>query len=282
MLEMIQAIVLGIVQGATEFIPVSSSGHLVIIPWLFGWGPPSLLFDTMLHWGTLAAIFVVFWRDLWDLFMAALRSIGSRSLADPDARLAWFIVAASIPVVAVGLLFKDQIEQLFAAESAGPLIAGVFLLVTAALLVGSELLARNMTRPRLLDEFNWGDAVVIGLAQALAIFPGLSRSGSTISAGLARKIRRDEAARFSFLLGTPAFLGAGLLQLTDAVQTDPGQVASQAAVLIVGFLAAAITGVLAIRFLLAYLRTRSLYAFAIYCIVVGVAVIGLSLTGFGG
>lgn len=280
--EIFQAIVLGIVQGLTEFIPVSSSGHLVIVPWLLGWDPPPLVFDTILHWGTLTAILLVFWRDFWDMIIAALRSIASRSLADPDARLAWLIVLASIPVVVIGLAFKDFFERLFVSEDAAPLVAGVFLLVTAALLIGSELLARSMTEPRKLGGLRVSDAVIIGLAQAVALFPGISRSGSTIAAGLARRIRRDEAARFSFLMGAPVFFGAGLLQISETMAADGGQLSGHAPALVAGFLAAAITGVLAIRFLLNYLRTRSLYAFAIYCIVVGLAVIGLSMAGYGG
>ena len=279
--EIFEAIILGIVQGATEFIPVSSSGHLVIVPWLLGWDPPPLVFDTILHWGTLTAILVVFWRDFWNMTVAALRSIGSRSLADPNAKLAWLIVLASIPVMIIGLTFKDFFEQLFVSEDTAPLVAGLFLFVTAALLIGSELLARSMAQPRRLQSLRVSDATIIGLAQAAALFPGISRSGSTIAAGLARKVRRDDAARFSFLMGAPIFLGAGLLQISEAVTTDGNQLAGHAPALIAGFLAAAITGVLAIRFLLNYLRTRSLYAFAIYCIVVGCIVVGLSMAGYG-
>ena len=280
MQELIQALILGIVQGATEFIPVSSSGHLVIVPWLFGWDPSPLLFDTILHWGTLTAIIIVFWRDFWRIFTATVGSLFRRSLADPDARLGWYIVIGTIPAAVLGLFFKDFFENLVMSETAGPLAAGFFLLVTASLLIGSELIARNMTVGRMLDEIKLGDAVFIGMAQAFDLFPGVSRSGSTIAAGLVRRIRRDEAARFSFFLGAPTFLGAGLLQLGDALATDSSEVVAMAPELIVGFLAAAITGVIAIRFLLNYLRNHSLYPFAIYCIIVGLSVIGLNLAGY--
>lgn len=272
MLEIIKAIVLGFVQGATEFIPVSSSGHLVIVPWLLGWEPFGLVFDTMLHWGTLLAIFAVFWRDFWAMIKAALASIVNRSLADPNARMAWFIVLASIPAAIAGLSFKDQIEALFHS----PRTAASFLLVTAALLAGSEQLAKRIKTLHSLEKLTLWDSLIIGLAQAVALAPGISRSGSTMAAGLARGLRRDEAARFSFLLGTPAFFGAGLLALKDALSVDASQVQDQMSILVVGFMVSALTGFMAIRFLLNYLRTRSLYLFAGYCAVVGLIVVGLT------
>lgn len=265
--------VLGIVQGLTEFIPVSSSGHLVIVPWLLGWKSPGLLFDTVLHWGTLLAIFVFFWREFLLIIQASLRSLVQRSLADPNARLGWYIVVGSIPAATAGLLLKEFIEGLFAS----PVAAGGFLLVTALLLAGSEQLARHTKNWKTSASLTWRDAILIGLAQAVALAPGISRSGSTIAAGLARGLRREDAARYSFLLGTPAFLGAGLLQVGDAMATAPDLLAAQLPMLIVGFLFSALFGFLAIRFLLAYLRQRTLYGFAVYCTVVGVAVLLLGL-----
>ncbi|MEZ4861561.1 MAG: undecaprenyl-diphosphatase UppP [Caldilineaceae bacterium] len=269
MLDFVKAIVLGIVQGATEFIPVSSSGHLVIVPWLLGWNSSSLLFDTILHWGTLLSIVLVFWRDFWAIIVATLRSLWSRSLADLYARLGWYIIVGSIPAALLGIYFKDFFEALFGS----PLAAGSFLFVTAFLLISSELLLQRLTVRRPLEKLSWGDIIVIGMAQAIALAPGISRSGSTIAAGLARGIRREDAARYSFLLGTPVFLGAGLLQLLDVASTPGNDVVSQVPVLLVGFVVSAISGFIAIRFLLAYLRTRTLYPFAIYCILVGLLVV---------
>ncbi len=271
-MDIIQAIILGIVQGATEFIPVSSSGHLVIVPWLLGWEKPSLLFDTMLHWGTLVAIFVVFWRDFLALIRAWFGSIARRSFADPNARLAWFIIVGTIPAVAAGLLFNDFLESMFL----NPQAVGFFMLITAGLLAGSEQLAKRSQATRDLDHMNWTDAIVIGVAQSFALLPGISRSGSTIAAGLGRGIRRDLAARYSFLLGTPAFLGAGLLQLVKTVGDNSATLAGNVAPMVAGFIAAAVVGVLAIRFLLRYLRNRTLYVFSIYCLVVGLLTITLS------
>lgn len=272
-IDLIQAIILGFIQGATEFIPVSSSGHLVIVPWLFGWDKPSLLFDTMLHWGTLLAIFVVFWRDFLAMIRAWFQSIARRSLADPDARIAWFIIVGTLPAVAAALLFEDPLEAMFL----NPRGVGFFLLVTAALLFFSEQWTqRRGQEGRALARMTWLDAIAIGAAQALALIPGISRSGSTIAAGLARGIRRDQAARFSFLLGTPAFFGAGLLQVVKVMGADANLLVGNLTPIIVGFVVSAVTGVVVIRFLLGYLRSHSLYIFAAYCVVLGLVMIGLS------
>jgi undecaprenyl-diphosphatase len=274
--EIIQAIVLGIVQGLTEFIPVSSSAHLVIVPWLLGWEHQSLLFDTVLHWGTLISILAVFWRNLWAIFVATLGSLARRSLADPNARLGWYIVVGSIPAAVTGFLFKDFFEGLFGS----PLAVGCFLLVTAALLTISELIARRRRPTKDLTMMSWGQAIFIGLAQAVALAPGISRSGSTMAAGLSTGLRREEAARFSFLLGSPIFFGAALLQLIDSLETDTAEVVAQLPELIIGMVVSAVVGYLAITGLLNYLRSRSLYVFAVYCLVVGLLVIGLSLSGW--
>lgn len=276
MSEIIQAIVLGIVQGLTEFIPVSSSGHLVLVPWFFGWEHQSLLFDTMLHWGTLISIFAVFWRDFWAIIVATLTSLVRRSLANPNARLGWFIIVGSIPAAVTGLLFKDFFEALFGS----PLAVGFFLLFTASILAGSEVMMTRVRRKSDLTTMNWVQAIAIGLAQAVALAPGISRSGSTMAAGLATGLRREEAARYSFMLGTPAFLGAGLLQLMDALGTDPAEVSAQLPVLLIGLVVSAVVGYLTIRGLLAYLRTRSLYIFSIYCIIMGALVIILNIVGW--
>lgn len=277
MFEIMKAIVLGVVQGATEFIPVSSSGHLVIVPWLLGWEPSTLLFDAILHWGTLLSLLIVFGQDFWNMLLAVLRSIRTRSL-DADARLAWLIVLGSIPAAVFGYLVKDALEALFLGASA-PLVAGFSLLVTALLLATSEFLTAKSVNFRSLDELKVRDSVAIGLAQVLALLPGVSRSGSTIAAGLVCGLRRETAARFSFLLGAPVFFGAGLLELTDTVLEEQAQFIADLPVLLIGFAVSAITGFLAIRFLLAYLRENSLYIFAAYCLVAGCIVLALNFSG---
>ena len=255
-MEIIQAIVLGLLQGATEFMPVSSSGHLVLVPWLLGWGSPGLVFDTVVHWGTLVAVLAYFWRDWIELIGAWLRGLVRWDWRDPLARLAWLLILGSIPAAVLGFLFEDFFESLFGK----PAWVAFFMLVTAALLTLGELLGK---RRRSQADLGWLDAILIGLAQASAIAPGISRSGATISTGLFRGLERDAAARFSFLLATPIIFGAGLFKLTDlGAMADP---AGQILGLVAGFLAAAVAGYVCIWALLRYLQRGRLYPFAVYC-----------------
>ena len=266
-MNLIQALILGLIQGATEFIPVSSSGHLVLVPWLLGWPAPGLLFDTVVHWGTLVALLAVFWQDLWQLARAWLLSLRGQVRGTPvdetvktDARLAWWIIMGTIPAALIGWLFKDWFEKLFAT----PLAAAAFLSLTAAILAASERWGR---RDKPLARMSLADALLIGLAQAAAIAPGISRSGATMGMGLARGLRRDSAARYAFLLATPIIFGAGLLQLIDLFGAS-GE-GAELPPLIIGFLTAAASGYACIRFLLRYLQRGRLYPFAIYCAAVG-------------
>jgi undecaprenyl-diphosphatase len=277
-MDIIQAIILGIVQGATEFIPVSSSAHLVLVPWALGWPNPGLLFDTMLHWGTLAAVVTYFWREWIAVIRAFFRSLFMRGpwnsapggrLADPDSRLAWGLILGTLPAVIVGFLFKDFIESLFGT----PLAVGAFLLVTAALLAIAERIGK---RERSLDQLNLPDSLVVGIGQAIAIAPGISRSGATMAAGMGRGLTREGAARFSFMLATPAILGAGVLQLYDVVR-GTGTMTSSPLAVVAGTLTAAVVGYLVIRFLLNYLRRGTLYVFAAYCAVIGAIVVVANL-----
>ena len=267
-MNLFQAFSLGVLQGATEFLPVSSSGHLVLVPWLLGWHAPGLAFDAVVHWGTAVAVVVYFWRDWVALVQAVFRSLRERSLVGQNARLAWFILLGTMPAALIGYLLEDFFEGMFAR----PLAAAGFLLVTAALLAASERLGR---RERDLDALVWPDALLVGLAQALAILPGVSRSGATIAAGLARGLRREPAARFSFLLATPIILGAGLLKVVGLAQT--GGLAAQGPTLVVGFVTAGIVGFGCIHFLLRYLQRHRLYPFAVYCAIAGVACLLVAL-----
>jgi undecaprenyl-diphosphatase len=261
-----QAVVLGIVQGATEFLPISSSAHLVLVPWLLGWASPDLVFDTIVHWGTLAAVVLYFAGDLWVIIRDwALGTFRLRP-ATPSTRLGWLIILGTIPAVLMGALGEEPVEALFAA----PAWAAGFLLVTAAILVVSERIGRQT---RDAESMTWWEALLIGLAQGLALAPGISRSGATIAMGLVLGLRRPAAARFSFLLSVPIILGAGLLQLLDFVGT-PGA-SDSAGLLAVGFLAAAVSGFLAIHFLLSFVRRRRLYPFAAYCALLGITALAL-------
>jgi undecaprenyl-diphosphatase len=269
-------------QGATEFLPVSSSGHLVLVPWLLRWQSPGLVFDAVVHWGTAAAVIVYFWEDWLSLFRAAINALRERRFfRSPTAAhgayedtgtgrplLAWLIVVGTLPGVLAGYFLEDFFEGMFARPAA----AAGFLLVTAGLLAASEWLGR---RERDLDELGWLDSLVVGVGQALAILPGISRSGATIAAGLVRGVKREPAARFSFLLATPIILGAGLLKVVELV--GGGGLATYGPTLLVGFLAAAAVGLGCIHFLLRYLQRRPLYAFAFYCAVFGIICLLVSL-----
>jgi undecaprenyl-diphosphatase len=267
-MTLVQALILGIVQGATEFLPISSSGHLVLVPWLFGWDfEPKIafVFDVLVQWGTIAAVITYFWRDLLTLARAWLVGLWNRRPFDePQARLAWLLLLATLPAAILGLLLKSTVESTFDR----PLTVSFFLLGTAALLYFAERGSRPFKSVPVLT---WIDSLWIGLAQALALFPGISRSGATIAGGLFRGLERGEAARFSFLLSVPTMLGAGLIALADLFNSPSA--AQQIVPLLTGFLAAALTGFLAIRWLLRYLQRRRLYIFSIYCLV-------LALGGF--
>ncbi len=260
MINVFQAMLLGIIQGATEFVPVSSSAHLVIVPWLLRWPEPGVVFDTMLHLGTLLAVVLVFWKELWALVQAWFGSVIARKLDTAEARLAWWLLLATIPAALMGVLLKQQFEALFSA----PLFVAIFLLVTGLWLVLAERLGRREGRA---DGLHWWQSVLVGVAQGVAIAPGISRSGATIGTGMLLGLKRDQAARFSFLLSVPIILGTGLVQATKLLSLP--DLGAQLPPILFGFLAAFVSGYACIRFLLSYLRDHSLSVFAVYCWVLG-------------
>jgi undecaprenyl-diphosphatase len=260
-MSLFQALVMGIVQGATEYIPVSSSAHLVLVPWLLGWDDAPFTFEVLVQWGTLVGVFIYFWRDLWDIARDMVLGLAHRQpLETESARLGWYILLGTVPAVIFGFLLKDIFEAAFAA----PLAAAVFLLGTAAILMVAEHFGR---RERSMGDLGWLDALIVGFWQVLALFPGISRSGSTISGAMLRGFDRPPAARFSFLLSVPALLGAGFLAIVDLLEA--GSLGTDLPAILVGFVAAAITGYLCIRWLLGYLQRHSLRVFAIYCATFG-------------
>lgn len=257
-MSILEAIFLGILQGATEFLPISSSGHLVLIPFLFNIGEPDLNMISIVHEGTLLAVLIYFRRDVWEIIKGVLSGLQQkRPFATPEARLGWFIVVGSIPAGAAGIFLESFFEEVFGT----PLLAALFLLVTAAFLTAGE---RMLSGKKDMAQMSWLDAIIVGVFQMLALFPGISRSGSTIAAGLWRGLDRTTAARFSFLLGIPAILGAGLLSGIDIMQS--GGATTSWSLYAVGFLAAAVSGYACIHFLLTWLRRRNLYLFVYYCV----------------
>lgn len=259
--DLLRAIVLGIIQGLTEFLPISSSGHLILIPALFGWDDQGLAFDVGLHVGTNVALLAYFWRDWWHMGLSTLGDLAReranlRAYRD-DSRLLFLIALGSIPAAAVGLLFADWIE---ANVRQAWLVAVMLAAVGTVMLIAD----RVSTHLRGMHSLGVRDAVLIGLAQAGALIPGVSRSGATMSMALFLHVRRDDAARFAFLLGTPAFVGAALLKASDL----SGQTAHEWGQLVAGLLTSAIVGFLVIHYLLRFLRTRTLLTFVIYRYVV--------------
>jgi undecaprenyl-diphosphatase len=276
----LQAALIGLLQGLTEFIPVSSSAHLELAPWIAGWKSDGLLgslsFDVFLHLGTLLALLGYFGGDWLRLLGAALASIRERRLGDnPDRRLAWLLILATIPAAVIGFVGEDLIDKALHADTdqVRLAIAGFVVVGAVALWVAD----RFGSRRREVDGLSVPGAVAIGLSQALALLPGISRSGATISAGLALGLTRESAARFSFLLATPITLGAGLYgsrKLLDVSHTGTEWLAIAA-----GFAAAAISGILAISFMLSWLRTRSVTVFSVYRLLFAGLIVVLVLVG---
>ena len=272
MISILEAIILGIFQGLTEFIPVSSSAHLIVVPWLFGWSDlavNSLAFDVALHLGTLVAVLWFFSADWLRLIRAGIASLRERKIgADPDRRLAWLLVIGCIPGGIAGVLAESQVEALFHQpdqphQPVAMIGIAVMLAVAGAALLLADRLARHQ---RGLNSLGLKDALIIGCAQALALFPGVSRSGATITAGLALGLERPAAARFSFLLSAPIVAGAGLKSAWDVFQElQAGTMAASSLIFFpIGFAAAAITGYFCIKFLLQYLQGHSTAVFAYY------------------
>lgn len=275
-MEWWQAIILGVVQGLTEFLPISSSGHLVIFPWLFGWETSSLAFDVSLHLGTLVAVIVYFRREIARMIAAIPLALsapigtlrgeqaGPRSA---DARLGLLLVIAAVPGAVAGVLVEPTVEEIFHTEensrTAISVIATMLIVVGIVMWIGE----RVGRRVRKIPQMRWLDALVIGCAQALAVIPGTSRSGSTITAGLFRNLERDDAARFSFLAGMPLILGAGLKSLLDVAQDGAG--GESLSVFLLGGVAAALVGFVTIAGLLKFLQRQSTFVFTVYRILFG-------------
>jgi undecaprenyl-diphosphatase len=260
-MSVFEAIFLGAVQGITEFLPVSSSGHLVLFQKLLGVSGQALFFDTLVHGGTLVAVFAVLWRDIWDILKRIIQP------------LTGYLILATIPAVAAALLFKETIEGAFASGS----FLGFSFLATSILLVFAEFFSKRAKFLKGKGEMGWLDALIIGVLQAVAMVPGVSRSGATLSGALSRGLKRDFAARFSFLLSIPAILGALLLQLKDLLKGSAADLNAAGTIgvlpLLAGTISAALVGFFAIRLMLKIVRERSLLGFALYTGVLGLAVL---------
>lgn len=269
-MPLIEVIVLGLVQGITEFLPISSTAHLALVPWLFGWQDPGLAFDIALHVGTLAAILVYFYRD-W--IQVLLQGFGIRFDGDPALRrnpkLLWLMAAATLPVGVVGLIFKEQAETTWR----NPNVIAAMMILVGILIWLAE---RAGKRQKDLAQLSPADALTIGVAQALAVVPGTSRSGVTIAAGLFRNLDRASAARFSFLLSTPAIGAAAAKDFYDLLKHDGGLPADMRMPFAVGILVSAVSGTLVIHLFMNFLRRSNFNVFVLYRIVFGIIIIALA------
>ena len=288
-----EAVLLGLVQGLTEFLPISSSAHLIIVPWLFGMSEPGLAFDAALHVGTLIAVLIYFRNEFIGMAKAipvALRdprglfAHTARSEKEQNARLLWLIVIGSIPGVifglgasASGLVLESKIDDLFHNTTHKNRAVAIVALAMMSLAVVLFIAERVAKHRRPLESLNLKDAIFIGLAQGLALIPGVSRSGATITAGLFRDLKRADAARFSFLLGSPIIAGAGVKALKDLAGSNLSN--HDLTLVIVGMAVAAITGFLAISFLIKFLQRYSTMVFIVYRLLLGITILLLIVTG---
>ncbi len=263
-MNIIQAILLGIIQGLTEFIPVSSTAHLLLAQTALDLPANDSMFSflVLVQLGTLVSLFIYFWKDLWSIARATIFEIRSPRQLSLPARLGWFILIATLPALAAGYLLKDAVEALFRI----PLLEAAIRLITAAILL--TLAEYFGKRSRRLDQMTWLDALVVGFFQVIAVFPGASRSGSTISGGMLRGFDRPSAARFAFLISVPVMLAAGAYEMLDVLRMP--DLVEFLPTLATGFVLAAVVGWMAIKWLLAFLGRHSLYVFAGYCAIAGV------------
>ncbi|HHY39789.1 MAG TPA: undecaprenyl-diphosphate phosphatase [Syntrophaceticus sp.] len=256
-----QAVVMGLVQGLGEFLPISSSAHLILVPWLFKWHDPGLTFDIALHIGTLIAVIAYFWRDWIKLILGAFQGTKTN-----EGRLFWYLVLATIPGAIMGLLLEEKAETVFR----NPLLIAVMLIVLGVILYWADRKGRKLTE---INKISLGQSLMIGVSQALAIIPGVSRSGITMTTGLFLGLTREGAARFSFLLSAPVIFGAGLIKVPD-ILANPGMVDAP---FLVGMLVSALSGAASIGFLLKYVQKKNFLPFVWYRFLLGAVVLLVAL-----
>jgi undecaprenyl-diphosphatase len=267
--DLFQSIVLGILQGLTEFLPISSSAHLRIVPAILGWEDPGAAFTAVCQLGTEAAVLIFFRHELWAIASKWIRS--PRRSEDPDVRLGWFLIVATIPIAILGFTFHDQIET----GARNLWLVGTVLIVFALVLGYADRVGRHR---RETDQLSARDGVLIGLAQSLSLIPGVSRSGATMSAGLLLGLERPAAARFSFLLAVPAVVASGLFELKDVIGGDE-RVNAPLGYVLVATAIAFVVGYAAIAWLLRYLAHHSVRVFVIYRVLLGGTVLVLMTAG---
>jgi len=260
-LTILQAVILGLAQGLGEFLPISSSAHLILVPWLFKWTDPGLTFDVALHIGTLVAVVTYFWKDWWQLIIKGF--IDVRSV---KGRLFWYLVAASVPGAIGGFLLEKKAETIFRS----PILIAMMLILMGIFLYWAD---RRSVKKIEINNITFGTSILIGISQALAIVPGVSRSGITMTTGLLMGVTREGAARFSFLLSTPIIFGAAMVKLPHVISNSSVITVNFA----IGMLVSCATGIISIGFLLRYVQTKDFLPFAWYRFILGALVIIITM-----
>jgi len=260
-LTILQAVILGLAQGLGEFLPISSSAHLVLIPWFFRWTDPGLTFDVALHIGTLVAVVLYFWKDWWQLIIKGFSDVRS-----VQGRLFWYLVAASVPGAIGGFLLEEKAETIFRS----PVLIAVMLIGMGILLYWAD---RRSAKNIGINNMTFGTSILIGISQALAIIPGVSRSGITMTTGLLMGMTREGAARFSFLLSTPIILGAAMVKLPHIISNSSMITVS----FMIGMVVSCVIGVVSIGFLLRYVQTKNFLPFAWYRFLLGALIIMMTI-----
>ena len=260
-MTILQAVILGLAQGFGEFLPISSSAHLVLVPWLFGWTDPGLTFDVALHLGTLVAVVIYFWKDWWQLIIKGFTDVRS-----VKGRLFWYLVAASVPGAMGGFLLEKKAETVFRS----PILIAMMLILMGIFLYWAD---RRSAKKIEMDNITFGTSILIGISQVLAIVPGVSRSGITMTTGLLMGVTREGAARFSFLLSTPIIFGAAMVKLPDVI-SNPSVITLNFAI---GMLVSCVTGIVGIGFLLRYVQTKDFLPFVWYRFILGALVVAITL-----